>query len=96
VHIVAALADRYRGEVDAIVLRSLNESRQNTFRSLGFIRRPFDAPNGWLSRQVRFLPDPKLVHRPGRRRLAPLKFSKFRCEPLHYNVHLILLTTRGT
>jgi hypothetical protein len=56
VHIVAALADRYRGEVDAIVLRSLNESRQNTFRSLGFIRRPFDAPNGWLLDKSGFFP----------------------------------------
>ena len=48
VSIVAALVERYCGAVDAIVLRGLDEARQDWFRRLGFMRRQFDAPNGWL------------------------------------------------
>ena len=46
--IVAALAARYRKNIDAIVLRGLDEAQQNAFRRLGFLRRQFDAPNGWF------------------------------------------------
>jgi len=48
VSIVAGLAERYRGAVDAIVLRGLDEARQDLFGRLGFMRRQFDAPNGWF------------------------------------------------
>jgi hypothetical protein len=54
--IVAALAARYRSTVDAIVLRGLDEARQDVFRRLGFLRRQFDAPNGWLLDKSGFLP----------------------------------------
>lgn len=46
--IVAALAERYRNSVDAIVLRGLGQAHQNGFLSRGFLRRPFEAPNGWM------------------------------------------------
>jgi hypothetical protein len=48
VSIVGALAERYGGSVDAIVLRGLDEARQDLFCGLGFLRRRFDAPNGWF------------------------------------------------
>jgi hypothetical protein len=54
--IVAALAERYRGSMDAIVLRGLDEARQDVFRRLGFMRRQFDAPNGWFLDKSGFLP----------------------------------------
>jgi hypothetical protein len=54
--IVAALADRYRSAIDAIVLRGMDEARQDTFCRLGFTRRQFDAPNGWFLDKSGFLP----------------------------------------
>ena len=54
--IVAALAERYRGSVDAIVLRGLDEARQEVFCRLGFMRRQFHAPNGWFLDKAGFLP----------------------------------------
>jgi hypothetical protein len=54
--IAAALVERYRDAIDAIVLRGLDEARQNLFRDLGFTRRQFDAPNGWLLDKSGFLP----------------------------------------
>jgi hypothetical protein len=42
--------------MDAIVLRGLDESRQDVFRRLGFLRRQFDAPNGWFLDKSGFLP----------------------------------------
>ena len=56
VSIVAALVERYRDAVDAIVLRGMDEARQDIFRRLGFIRRQFDAPNGWLLDKSGLLP----------------------------------------
>ena len=54
--IVGALVERYRGTMDAIVLRGMDEARQGIFRSLGFMRRQFDAPNGWFLDKSGFLP----------------------------------------
>jgi len=46
--IVAALWREYRAGIDAIVLRGMDLERQELFQSLGFKRRKFDAPNGWV------------------------------------------------
>jgi hypothetical protein len=54
--IVAALLERYRDTIDAIVLRGFNEARQNIFRRVGFIRRQLQAPNGWFLDKSTFLP----------------------------------------
>lgn len=54
--IAAALAERYRGSVDSIVLRGLDEARQGVFCGLGCIRRQFDAPNGWMLDRSGLLP----------------------------------------
>jgi hypothetical protein len=54
--IVAALLERYRGVIDAIVLRGLDEARQDIFRRAGFIHRQLDAPNGWVLDKSGFLP----------------------------------------
>jgi len=54
--IVAALADRYRSAIDALVLRGMDEAQQGIFRSLGFMRRQLDAPNGWFLDKSGFLP----------------------------------------
>jgi hypothetical protein len=54
--IVGALVERYRNAIDAIVLRGLDEPRQDAFCRLGFIRRQFDAPNGWFLNKSGFLP----------------------------------------
>jgi len=54
--IAAALAARYRGSIDAIVLRGLDEARQDVFRRVGFLRRRFDAPNGWFLDRSGLLP----------------------------------------
>ncbi len=54
--IVAALAQRYRTRIDAIVLRGLDEVRQDHFRRLGFLRRQFEAPNGWFLDKSAVLP----------------------------------------
>jgi hypothetical protein len=54
--ITAALVERYRSAIDAIVLRGLDEARQDLFRRLGFMRRQLDAPNGWLLDKSGFLP----------------------------------------
>ncbi len=54
--IVAALVDRYRNAVDAIVLRGLDQARQEIFVRSGFIRRQFEAPNGWFLDRSGFLP----------------------------------------
>jgi hypothetical protein len=56
VSIAAALVQRYRGAMDAIVLRGLDEARQDVFRRRGFMRRQLDAPNGWLLDRSGFLP----------------------------------------
>ena len=53
--IVAALAERYRSRIDAIVLRGLDEERQKVFRRLAFMRRQLDAPNGWFLDKSGFL-----------------------------------------
>lgn len=53
--IAAALIKRYR-DVHAIVLRGMDKTHQDLFRSLGFIRRQFDAPNGWFLDKSGFLP----------------------------------------
>ena len=54
--IAAALVERYRGAIDAIVLRGLDEARQELFCHLGFVRRQLDAPNGWFLDKSGFLP----------------------------------------
>jgi hypothetical protein len=54
--IVGALVERYRGTIDAVVLRGLDEVRQEVFGRRGFVRRQFDAPNGWLLDKQGFLP----------------------------------------
>ena len=54
--IAAALAERYRRSIDAIVLRGLDDARQKVFRRLGFLRRQFDAPNGWFLDKSDLLP----------------------------------------
>jgi hypothetical protein len=54
--IVGALVARYRGTVDTIVLRGLDEARQDAFRRLGFMRRQLDAPNGWFLDKSSLLP----------------------------------------
>jgi hypothetical protein len=58
--IVGALLDRYHGAVDAIVLRGHNQERQEEFLRRGFVRRQFDAPNGWLLDKAKLLPTPSL------------------------------------
>ncbi len=54
--IAAALVERYRSAIDAIVLRGLDEERQDLFRRVGFMRRQLDAPNGWFLDKSGFLP----------------------------------------
>jgi hypothetical protein len=54
--IVAALAESYRSIVDVVVLRGMDEARQDTFRRLGFMRRQLDEPNGWLQDKSGLLP----------------------------------------
>jgi hypothetical protein len=54
--IVAALVERYRGVIDAIVLRGLDEARQDIFRRAGCIHRPLNTPNGWVLDRSDFLP----------------------------------------
>jgi len=56
VSIVAALTERYRSSVDAIVLRGLDEERQKALQHLGFTRRQLDAPNGWFLDKSGLLP----------------------------------------
>ncbi|HMB82865.1 MAG TPA: hypothetical protein VKI40_02330 [Terriglobales bacterium] len=56
VSVVAALVERYRSSIDAIVLRGLDEARQDAFRRLGLMRRQLDAPNGWFLDKSGFLP----------------------------------------
>ncbi|HLX85008.1 MAG TPA: hypothetical protein VKR59_14000 [Terriglobales bacterium] len=38
----------HRDTVDAIVLRGLDQQHQAVFLAKGFVRRQFEAPNGWL------------------------------------------------
>ncbi len=54
--IAASLVERYRGAMDAIVLRGLDEARQHVFRRRRFVRRRLDAPNGWFLDKSGFLP----------------------------------------
>jgi len=54
--IIAALAERYRSSVDAIVLRGLDAERQDLFCRRGFMRRQLEAPNGWFLDKSGFLP----------------------------------------
>ncbi len=54
--IAAALIERYRREIDAIVLRGLDEARQGLFRRLSFMHRRLDAPNGWFLDKAGLLP----------------------------------------
>ena len=54
--IVGALVECYRNAIDAIVLRGLDEARQDVFRRLGFTRRPLEAPNGWFLDKAGLLP----------------------------------------
>jgi hypothetical protein len=54
--IVAALVERYGSAIDAIVLRGMDKARQELFCRLGFLRRQFEAHNGWLLDQSGLLP----------------------------------------
>jgi hypothetical protein len=54
--IVGALLEHYRNAVDAIVLRGHNQERQELFLRKGFVRRQFDAPNGWFLDKSGLLP----------------------------------------
>jgi hypothetical protein len=54
--IVGALIARYRNKVDAVVLRSQNSDRQETFCEKGFQPRAFEAPNGWFLDKGKLLP----------------------------------------
>ncbi len=54
--IVDALVRQYRGAVDAIVLRGLDQQHQAAFLAKGFVRRQFEAPNGWLLDKSKILP----------------------------------------
>ncbi len=54
--IVAALAQRYRKTVDAVVLRNQNPKQQQFFCERGFQFRPFNAPTGWFLDKARLLP----------------------------------------
>jgi hypothetical protein len=54
--IVDALVLQYRGAVDAIVLRGLDQQHQAAFLAKGFVRRQFEAPNGWLLDKAKILP----------------------------------------
>jgi hypothetical protein len=56
VSIVGALLERYRGTVDAIVLRGFDKTHQDMFCRRGFTRRQFQAPNGWFLDKSGFLP----------------------------------------
>jgi hypothetical protein len=56
VSIVGALMQEYGGSVDAIVLRGLDERSQKLFCSLGFKRRQFESPNGWIVDRFDHLP----------------------------------------
>lgn len=56
--IVGALLERYRGVIDAVVLRGSDEARQKSFRRLGFMLRELDAPNGWVLDKSGSLPSP--------------------------------------
>ncbi|MFY9660206.1 MAG: hypothetical protein WAJ97_06260 [Terriglobales bacterium] len=56
VSVAGALLQRYRDVIDAIVLRGLDEARQDAFRRIGFIRRTLDTPNGWLLDKSGLLP----------------------------------------
>jgi hypothetical protein len=56
VSIVGALMQQYRESVDAIVLRGLDKHSQQLFCNLGFKRRQFDAPNGWMLDRSNRLP----------------------------------------
>jgi hypothetical protein len=50
----------YRGAVDAIVLRGLDQQHQAAFLARGFVRRQFEAPNGWLLDKTKILPTQSL------------------------------------
>lgn len=54
--IVGSLWRNYATGVDAIVLRGMNPERQAYFQRLGFKRRKFEAPNGWLLDRYGHLP----------------------------------------
>jgi hypothetical protein len=54
--IVRALIRRYRGAVDAIVLRGQDHQHQAMLLATGFVRRQFEAPNGWLLDKGKLLP----------------------------------------
>ncbi len=54
--IVGALMQQYRESVDAIVLRGLDARTQQVLCDLGFKRRQFEAPNGWLLDRSHHLP----------------------------------------
>ncbi len=54
--IVGALIARYRGSVDAVVLRSQGPDQQKAFCVRGFQSRVFDAPIGWLLDRSKLLP----------------------------------------
>jgi hypothetical protein len=54
--IVAALILRYKKTVDAVVLRSQDQERQNLFCEKGFQRRMFDASTGWFLDKAKLLP----------------------------------------
>ncbi len=54
--IVGALLDHYHGTIDTVVLRGQDSERQQLFRHLGFKRRQFEAPTGWLLDRSGHLP----------------------------------------
>ena len=63
--IVGALLDRYRTTIDAVVLRGQDSERQQLFQRLGFKRRQFDAPTGWLLDRFGHLPTRNWYFVPG-------------------------------
>jgi hypothetical protein len=56
VQIVSELLARYRGQIDMIGLRCLDPHRQKLFCKAGFLKRKFDAPNGWFLDKNNLLP----------------------------------------
>jgi hypothetical protein len=54
--LASALVERYQGSIDMIAIRGFDSACQIALQSVGFIRRKFDAPNGWLLDKSGLLP----------------------------------------
>jgi len=54
--IASLLVERYHGQADMIVFRGQNQAQQDSLRRLGFLRREFEAPCGWMLDKSRLLP----------------------------------------